>query len=46
MKRRKVNAAAEVKNRANALKQEEKNRREKEFEDKRSDKAKKFTKKD
>jgi len=46
MKRRKANAAADVKNRANALKQEEKNRREKELEEKKADKAKKFTKKD
>jgi 23S rRNA pseudouridine2605 synthase len=46
MKRRRANAEADVKNRANALKQEEKNRREKEFEEKKADKAKKFTKKD
>jgi len=46
MKRRRANAEADVKNRANALKQEEKNRREKEFEEKKADKAKKLTKKD
>ena len=46
MKRRRANAEADVKNRANALKQEEKNRREKELEEKKADKAKKFTKKD
>jgi 23S rRNA pseudouridine2605 synthase len=46
MKRRKANAEADVKNRANALKQEAKNRREKEFEAKKSDKSKKFSKKD
>jgi 23S rRNA pseudouridine2605 synthase len=46
MKRRKANAEAAVKNRANALKQEEKNRREKEFEEKKADKSKKLTKKD
>jgi len=46
MKRRKANAEADAKNRINALKQEEKNRREKEFEAKKSDKAKKFSKKD
>ena len=46
MKRRRANAEADIKNRANALKQEEKNRREKEFEEKKADKAKKFTKKD
>ena len=46
MKRRRANAEADVKNRANALKQEEKNRREKELEEKKADKAKKLTKKD
>ena len=46
MKRRKANAEADAKNRINALKQEEKNRREKEFEAKKSGKAKKFSKKD
>lgn len=46
MKRRRANAEADVKNRANALKQEEKNRREKELEEKKANKAKKFTKKD
>ena len=46
MKRRKANTAAEAKNRANALKQAEKNQREKELVEKKADKAKKFTKKD
>ena len=46
MKRRRANAEADIKNRANALKQEEKNRREKELEEKKADKAKKLTKKD
>ena len=46
MKRRRANAEADVKNRANALKQEEKNKREKEFEEKKADKSKKFNKKD
>jgi len=46
MKRRRVNAEADIKNRANALKQEEKNKREKEFEEKKSDASKKFNKKD
>jgi len=52
MKRRRANVQADVKNRANALKQEEKNKREKEWEVKKSDKAgkanksKKFNKKD
>ncbi len=52
MKRRRANAQADVKNRANALKQEEKNRREKEWEAKKADKdgrankSKKFNKKD
>ena len=43
MKRRRANVQADVKNKANALKQEEKNRREKEWE---ADKSKKFNKKD
>ena len=43
MKRRRANVQADVKNRANALKQEEKNKREKEWEVK---KSKKFNKKD
>jgi len=52
MKRRRANAEADIKNRANALKQEEKNRREKEWEAKKADKdgkankSKKFNKKD
>ncbi len=46
MKRRKANAVADAKNKANAIKQEEKNRREKEIEEKKSDKSKKFSKKD
>ena len=52
MKRRRANVQADVKNRANALKQEEKNKREKEWEVKKSDKdgkvnkSKKFNKKD
>ena len=52
MKRRRANAQADVKNRANALKQEEKNRREKEWEAKKTEKngkaykSKKFNKKD
>ena len=46
MKRFRANAAAEAKNKANALKQTEKNKQEKAFEDKRSDTSKKFSKKD
>jgi len=46
MKRRRANAEAAVKNEANARKQEEKNKRDKELEEKKADKAKKFTKKD
>ena len=46
MKRIKANAAAEAKNRANERKQEEKNKREKAFEEKPSDASKKFSKKD
>jgi len=52
MKRRRANVQADVKNRANALKQEEKNKREKEWEIKKADKegkankSKKFNKKD
>jgi hypothetical protein len=46
MKRRKANAEAEAKNKANALKQEEKNLREKKLEEKKADKSKKLTKKD
>ena len=46
MKRRKANVEAAAKNRANALKQEEKTRREKEFEDKTSNSSKKLDKKD
>lgn len=46
MKRRKETAIAEAKNRANALKQEEKNKQEKAFDKKTSSPSKKFTKKD
>ncbi len=46
MKRRKANAEADVKNAANAQKQEEKNKREKEREEKKNDKSKKFSKRD
>ena len=46
MKRRRANAEAAVKNEANARKQEEKNKRDQELEEKKADKAKKFTKKD
>ena len=46
MKRRKANAEAEAKNKANALKQEEKNLREKKLEEKKADKSKKLIKKD
>jgi hypothetical protein len=46
MKRFRANAQAEAKNKANALKQEEKNRREKAFEEKKSDTSKKMSKKD
>jgi len=46
MKRRRENAEADVKNAANARKQEEKNRREKALEEKKSNTSKKFTKRD
>jgi len=46
MKRRRANAEVDVKNKANARKQEEKNRREKAFEEKQSDTSKKMGKKD
>ena len=45
MKRRKANAEANAKNQANALKQEQKNKWEKELEEKKAGPAKKFTKK-
>jgi len=46
MKRRRENAEADVKNAANARKQEEKNKREKALEEKKSNTSKKFTKRD
>jgi 23S rRNA pseudouridine2605 synthase len=50
MKRRKANAEADIKNRANARKQEAKNKHEKEFQDKnvekKAKKSKKFSKRD
>jgi len=46
IKRFRANVEAEAKNKANAQKQEEKNRREKAFEEKKSDTSKKLTKKD
>lgn len=45
MKRRKANAEANAKNQANALKQEQKNKWEKELEEKKAGPAKKFSKK-
>ena len=46
MKRRRANAEAALKNEANARKQEEKNRREKELAEKKSTPSKKFSKRD
>ncbi|WP_373033112.1 pseudouridine synthase [Sulfurovum sp.] len=46
MKRRRENAEAAIKNAANARKQEEKNKREKALEEKKSNTSKKFTKRD
>ncbi len=46
MKRRRANKEAEIKNRANALKQEEENKREKEYEKNKAKKTKKFGKRD
>ena len=50
MKRRRANAQADIKNQANALKQEAKNKQEKEFQDrnmeKKAKKSKKFSKRD